>query len=168
MRVYKVTEYTPQPIGYKLVPFNGMKMQYKMNDVSNFLAVAKSKSELPKPPSGRAQWIRFLGFAPTLDAWNEKVAEEEQRKRDAQEKKMRDRMERLLNILLAVGVSAEHAQVISENVFLFRDGRKSFFRFRENSQESQPLAEWLKIRGYTGDQRNAIERFLRSEEAQQV
>ena len=169
MRVYKVTEYTPQPIGYKLVPFNGMKMQYDKGEAASFLAVAKSKSELPKPPSGRIQEVYFLGYASSVSAWSEKVAKEEEQKKNAQEEKMRDRVARILNFLLSVGVHTDHAQVIAENVYLFHGkNRKSFFRFHENSQESQPLAVWLKTRGYTGEQRNAIERFLRSEEAQQA
>ena len=168
MRVYEVNEYTPQPIGYKLVPFNGMRMDYAKDEPSSFLAVAKSKSELPKPPQGREQAIRFLGYAPSVEAWREKVAKKEEEEVRQNEQRKRDRITRIIGNLVPIGITTEHAQVLAENVFIHWHGKRNFLVVTVEFPRLPTLALWLKERGYSGEQRALVERFLRSKEAERV
>jgi hypothetical protein len=164
MRVYRVTEYTPQPIGYKLVPFNGMRMQFEKHEPSSFLAVAKSKSELPKPPQGREQAIHFLGYASSVEAWHEKVAKRAQEERDAAEQRRRDRESRIIANLSAVGIDKDQAKLVALNVRLVYRKKGNFYCMGLLSAGAPTLADWLKERGYSGEQRASVERLLRSEE----
>lgn len=180
MRIYQVTQYTPREIGYRLVPYNGMQMQYAMDDQSVSVVAGKSKATLPSAPAGRRQIIEFLGFAPSIEVWNEQVAEAERVVREAQAQRRRDRITEFTSL----GLSEEHATIVAENVYLRRQGKRHYYyalnwgcdwshtsarptdwhdRYDGVEGKGLPLyrlSSWLKFWGYDGTIRDGVDRFL--------
>ncbi len=88
MRIYQIIEYTPKFVGYKLQPWNGMQAHYEMENQTRYLMAAKKSGDIStsfeREGVKRSRRVKFLGFAESVDAWNEKeqarAADEESRR----------------------------------------------------------------------------------------
>lgn len=138
MRIYKITDYIPQPTGYRLVPYRGMQMHYAVTDPRVALMAGKSARALPPVEAGRWRSTAFLGFAPSVEEWEKREVSRLMREGMKEHDWRGGPISSPIGQLMTCGLSEEHARIVSGYAYLRRQAKRKYYFALDTTEHSCP------------------------------
>ena len=180
-RIYEVTEFTPVFSGYRLVPYGGMQPHFDATEKSTRLRAAPKAAAITPSNPARRVTVRFLGFAPSPEAYAESLRQAE----EAVAASRRAARETEIWALVEIGLNREHASTVAGFAYFRRQAKRKYFWSLEEGPWYQPyrailetgggrgnaetgekaiplyrVSSWLRYWDYPGEVRAAVETWL--------